>query len=327
MNAKNEKNNWHQMNVKDAVATLGTDLEKGLSEEEFKQRKQEYGPNEISAKKKRSAFMRFLDNFKEPLIYILLVAGLVSLFIGEKVDAAVIFGVALINAIISFIQEAKAERAISALSKSMVTRAKVIRNGKTVEIGSRDLVVGDVVIISSGDKVSADLRLAEARDLQINESPLTGESVPVSKNKEATPEDTALGDQSGMAFAGTLVTRGRGKGLVVATGQDTETGRISEMMEEGQSLQTPLTRKIHAFSRTILYIITGMAGLMFFLSLLKGINWAQGFHSAVALAVSAIPEGLPAAITVTLAIGVNRMAKRKAVIRKLPAVEALEARQ
>ncbi|MBD3379533.1 MAG: HAD-IC family P-type ATPase [Candidatus Omnitrophica bacterium] len=323
MNDQTEKKNWPQVDIKEAAASLDVDLEKGLSEEEIERRKEEYGPNEIAGKKKRSALMRFLDNFKEPLIYILLVAALVSFLIGERVDAAVIFGVALINAIVSFIQESKAENAIYALSKSMVTRAKVIRNGKTIEVASRDIVPGDLVVISSGDKVSSDMRLVETRDLQINEASLTGESVPVSKNTDATPEDTVLGDQTGMAFAGTLVTRGRGKGVVVATGQSTETGRISQMMEDSQSLQTPLTRKIRDFSRKILYIITGMAGLMFFLTIVKGINWTQGFHSAVALAVSAIPEGLPAAITVTLAIGVNRMAKRNAIIRKLPAVEAL----
>lgn len=323
MSAHAEKKNWHQMSIEEATNLLDTDLAKGLSQEEVKRRAEEYGPNEIIGKKGRSAFLRFLENFKQPLIYILLIAALVSLLIDEGLDAAVIFGVAVINAIVSFIQESKAERAISALSKSMVTQAKVIRGGKTVEVASRDIVPGDVIIISSGDKISADMRLVEVRDLQINESALTGESVPVTKNTDSTAEDTVLGDQTGMAFAGSLVTRGRGKGLAVAIGEETETGRISQMMQESQGLQTPLTRKIHAFSRTILYVIIGMAGVMFFLTFIKGISWINGFQSAVALAVSAIPEGLPAAITVTLAIGVNRMAGRNAIIRKLPAVETL----
>ncbi len=323
MPVKTEKKNWHQMKTKEVADLLDADLTTGLSEEEVERRIEEYGPNEIGGKKSKSAFIRFLDNFKQPLIYILLIASLVSLLIGEKLDAAVIFGVAIINAIVSFIQESKAERAISALSKSMVTQVRVVRGGQTAEIGSRDVVPGDVIILSSGDKVPADMRLAEVRDLQINESSLTGESVPVSKNTEPTGKDAVLGDQTGMAFAGSLVTRGRGKGLAVSTGEDTQTGRISQMMEEGQGLQTPLTRKIHAFSHTLLYAIIGMAGLMFLLTFLKGISWVDGFQSAVALAVSAIPEGLPAAITVTLAIGVNRMAGRHAIIRKLPAVETL----
>ncbi len=323
MTAQAEKKNWHQMSISDIADLLETDVSKGLSPEEVSRRAEEYGPNEISGKKGRSAIMRFLDNFKQPLIYILLVAALVSVFIGEGLDAAVIFGVAIINAIVGFIQESKAERAISALSRTMVTQVKVIRGGKTVEIASREIVPGDVMVIASGDRVSADMRLAEARDLQINESALTGESVPVTKNTETAPDDASLGDRTGMAYAGSLVTRGRGKGLAVATGQDTETGRISQMMEESRGLQTPLTRKINAFSQNILYAISGMAVLMFLLTFLKGVSWIEGFQSAVALAVSAIPEGLPAAITVTLAIGVNRMAKRHAIIRKLPAVETL----
>ncbi len=323
MSAQTENKNWHGMDVQKVVDALNTDPEKGLSKEEAKTRAQEHGPNEISGKKPRPEILRFLDNFKQPLIYILLIAAVVSFLIGEKIDAAVILGVALINAIVSFIQESKAERAISALSKSMVSRVRVIRGGTTSEVASRDIVPGDVIILSSGDKVPADARLAEVRDLQINESSLTGESVPVSKNTDPASQEASLGDRSSMAFAGTLVTKGRGKGLVVAIGQKTETGRISQMMEESRGLETPLTRKIQAFSRTILYAIIGMAGLMFLLTFIKGISWITGFKSAVALAVSAIPEGLPAAITVTLAIGVNRMAARHAIIRKLPAVEAL----
>ncbi len=318
-----EKMNWHDVSVKEVVEKMGTDISEGLSREEAENRIKEYGANEITGEKVKSKFMKLLDNFKQPLIYILLIAAAVSFFIGERVDAAVICGVAFINAIIGFIQEQKAERAISALAKSVVTEIRVIREGDTVKVSSKGLVPGDIVLLSAGDKVPADMRLVEARDLDINESSLTGESVPVHKSPEPADKDAIIGDQASMCFAGTLVTRGTGKGVVTATGSETETGRISRMMEESRGLETPLTRKIQVFSRTLIYVIMATAGLVFILAYLKGIPWIQGFKAAVALAVSAIPEGLPAAITVTLAIGVSRMAKRHAIIRKLPAVEAL----
>ena len=320
---KNPQPTWHALGVEEAVERLKSDPSRGLEEKEAEKRREEHGPNEITGRGRKPALIRFLEHFRDPLIYILVIAGTVSVLIGKGIDGAVIYGVAFLNALIGFIQEAKAANAIAALAETVVTEIGVLRGGKKTKIPSREIVPGDVVLLASGDKVPADLRLFEARNLQTNESALTGESVPVEKTTEAAEEDAGIGDRSSMAFAGTLVTGGMGKGVAAATGTDTETGRISKMMEESRGLETPLTRKIRGFSKNLLYIILGLAGLTFLLTLLQGLGWIDGFQAAVALAVSAIPEGLPAVITVTLAIGVNRMAGRHAIIRKLPAVEAL----
>ena len=314
---------WHHLAEADVVARLGADPSAGLTPDEVEARQNRFGPNEVAAKSGKSPLMRFLLEFNQPLIYVLLVAGTVALLLRDWVDAGVIFGVTLINAVIGFIQESKAENAIAALARTVVTEATVLRAGEKARIPSRELVPGDLVLLSSGDKAPADIRLLSARDLQINESALTGESTPVEKNPEPLPEDTSLADRANMVYASSLVTFGQGKGLVVAIANDTETGRISQLIEKSTGLETPLTRKIQGFSRTLLYIILGMAALSFLVSLLTGLAWGEGFKAAVALVVAAIPEGLPAVVTVTLAIGVGRMAQRHAIIRKLPAVEAL----
>ncbi|MFA6636370.1 MAG: HAD-IC family P-type ATPase [Candidatus Omnitrophota bacterium] len=322
-NKNMDNKDWHHMSVQEAVEALNTDLAGGLARDEITKRLKEYGPNEVSAEKDKSVLMKFLDNFKQPLIYILLVAAVVSFTIGERLDAMVICGVAFINAFIGFVQEFKAERAIAALAKSVVSENLVIREGNAEKMDSSGIVPGDIVQLSSGDRVPADMRLYEIRDLQADESALTGESVPVQKGTDPAEKDAGVGDRTSMVFAGSLITRGTAKGIVTSTGKNTETGKISRLMDENKGFETPLTRKIHAFSKTIIYFILAMAGLIFVLAFLKGIPWIESFKAAVALAVSAIPEGLPAAVTVTLAIGVNRMAKRNAIIRKLPAVEAL----
>jgi len=243
---------------------------------------------------------------------------------GGSVDAAVILGVVLINAWIGYLQEAKAERAIEALARSLVTETTVIRAGKNRRVPSTELVPGDVVLLTSGDKVPADLRLVATRDLQIAEASLTGESASIEKTAEAqlAPE-TLLADRANMAYASTLVTYGQGRGVVVATGDHTEIGRISEMISAATSLETPLTRKMAAFSHKLLILILLLAALVLGVGVARGERLEEIVSSAIALAVGAIPEGLPAAVTVTLAIGVARMAKRRAIIRKLPAVETL----
>jgi len=253
----------------------------------------------------------------------LLIAGAIKALIGQWVNAWVIWGVTLINAIIGFVQESKAESAIAALASSVQTNATILRNGQKVQVPSQELVPGDLVLLTSGDKVPADLRLIQSRNLQVNESALTGESVAIEKNTEPVDANAVLAERSNMAYAGSFVTFGTGKGIVVAIGEATETGRISQLMEQGTSLKTPLTRKFDKFSRTLLYIILGIAALTFAVGLGYGNSWASMFEAAVAFAVSAIPEGLPAVVTVTLAIGVSRMAKRHAIVRKLPAVETL----
>lgn len=314
---------WHQISTADVAADLKTDLSMGLSSLEVPQRHEVYGFNELKGKAEKSPVIRFLMEFNQPLIYILLVAGIVTLLLKDWVDAGVILGVTLINAVIGFIQESKAENAIAALAKSVTTEATVIRDGQKVRLNSRELVPGDLVLLASGDKVPADMRLVELRDLQVSEAALTGESLPVQKSNAPLALETVLADRLNMAYAGSLVTFGQARGIVVAIANQTETGRISQLIEQSTGLETPLTRKIERFSKTLLYIILGLAALTFAVVVGKGGSWTEGFKAAVALAVSAIPEGLPAVVTVTLAIGVSRMAQRHTIIRKLPAVETL----
>ena len=314
---------WHQISTADAAKYLQTNLSTGLSSAEILQRQERYGFNELKGKAGKSPIVRFLMEFNQPLIYILLVAGIVTLLLRDWVDAGVILGVTLINAVIGFIQESKAENAIAALAKSVTTETSVIRNGQKVQLNSCELVPGDLVLLTSGDKVPADLRLVSLRDLQVSEAALTGESLPVQKSTEPLALETVLADRLNMAYAGSLVTFGQARGMVIAIANQTETGRISQLMEQSTGLETPLTRKIERFSKTLLYIILGLAALTFAVVMGQGGSWTEGFKAAVALAVSAIPEGLPAVVTVTLAIGVSRMAQRHAIIRKLPAVETL----
>lgn len=314
---------WHNLSIDDVARQLKADSEKGLSSEEVAERHNRFGSNQLTAQKKQSAWLQFLQQFNQPLLYILLVAGLVTAFLQEWIDSGVIFGVTLLNAIIGFVQESKAENAIAALAKSVATEATILRSGQKQVVSSSDLVPGDLVLLSSGDKVPADVRLIEARDLQVDESALTGESVPVEKELQPLEANTPLAERTNMAYTGSLVTFGQGRGLVVAIGEMTETGHLSELMQQSTTLETPLTRKIDKFSKTLLYIILGLAAFTFAVGIAQGFSWIEVFKAAVALAVSAIPEGLPAILTVTLAIGVSQMAKQHAIIRKLPAIETL----
>ncbi|MEM6438043.1 MAG: HAD-IC family P-type ATPase, partial [Cyanobacteria bacterium P01_D01_bin.115] len=286
-------------------------------------RYEKHGWNELQFKPGKPAWLRFLLQFNQPLLYILLLAGVVKASLGSWTNACVIWGVTIINAVIGYVQEAKAEGAIASLAKAVTTEASVIREGQTLRIPSRDLVPGDIVLLASGDKVPADVRLLKVRNLQVDESALTGEAVPVEKAIQLLSPDTSLADRTNMAYAGSFVTFGQGQGLVVATANATEVGQISQSMERQVSLSTPLTRKFAKFSRTLLYAILALATLTFAIGVGQGESWVYMFEATVALAVSAIPEGLPAVVTITLAIGVNRMASRHAIIRKLPAVEAL----
>ncbi len=305
------------------VEHWSSDAEAGLAAEEVARRYETYGWNELQFQPGKPAWLRFLLQFHQPLLYILLIAGSVKALLGSWTSAAVIWGVTVLNAIIGYVQEARAEGAIASLARAVTTETTVLREGQSLRIPSRDLVPGDVVLLASGDKVPADLRLLKVRHLQVDESALTGESVPVHKSIEPLPPDTPLADRTNMAFAGSFITFGQGTGLVVAIGNGTEVGQISRSMEQRVSLSTPLTRKFARFSRTLLYGILSLATLTFAIGLGQGESWLYMFEAAVALAVSAIPEGLPAVVTITLAIGVHRMASRHAIVRKLPAVEAL----
>jgi magnesium-transporting ATPase (P-type) len=314
---------WHHLSTGEVVDRLETTVERGLDGPEVERRTRQFGPNALAVQKNKSPLLLFAQQFNQPLVYILLVATLVTLFLREWVDAGVIFGVVLVNALIGFIQESKAIKAIESLSQTMVTTATVRRGGARRQIPAAQLVPGDIVLLHSGDKVPADLRLLTVKELQVDESALTGESVPVQKDNGVQPADTVLADRLNMAYSSTLVTYGIATGVVVATGNGTEIGRINELIASADILATPLTKKIARFSGLLLYVILGLAAVTFFVGVMRGETWIDMFMAVVALAVGAIPEGLPAAVTITLAIGVNKMAKRNAIIRKLPAVETL----
>lgn len=305
------------------VEILGTSAQKGLSESQVEERREKYGLNKITTQKQQHALVRFLLQFHQPLIYILLVATVVTLLLGEYIDAAVIFAVVFVNALIGYIQETKALKAIDALSKSMTTSAQVIREGRKQVVDARQLVPGDVVVLQAGDKFPADVRLLQLRDLKADESALTGESVAVEKNTAPVEAEDVLGDRFCMGYAATVVTYGHGRGVVVATGDETEVGKIQQSISSAQELETPLTRKIKHFSRLLLWVILVLSVLVFAFGLWRGESAADTFMVAVALAVSAIPEGLPVAVTIMLALGVSKMAARRAIIRKLVAVETL----
>ncbi len=314
---------WHQLEADEVVAHLQTNDDDGLSDDEARRRLERFGPNELTGSAGRSAIRKFIEQFNQPLIYILLIAGVVTLLLREWIDAGVILGVALLNAIIGFVQEAKAEGAIAALARSVTTEATVIRDGEKHRIPSSRLVPGDLVRLGSGDRVPADMRLTWVRNLRVSEASLTGESVPVEKLNRPLAADTPLADRTNMVYAGSYATMGQALGIVVATGDATETGRISGLLEESADLSTPLSIKFRRFSRILLYAILVLAAVAFAVGIAYGDPWVDVFKAAVALAVSAIPEGLPAVVTITLAIGVSRMARRNAIIRSLPAVETL----
>ena len=314
---------WHELPGGKATTALETDPDHGLSADEAAARLARYGPNELARRRGHGPLVRFLLQFHQPLVYILLAAGAVTIALGEIVDATVIIGVVLANAIIGFVQEAKALTAIEALARTLVTVATVVRGGSRVRVPAAELVPGDVVVLQSGDKVPADLRLLRVRDLRVAEAALTGESVPSEKQSDPLPSATPLADRSNMAYATTLVTYGGGTGVVAATGERTEVGRISQLIATADNLATPLTRRIAQFSKVLLILILGLSAINFAIGLARGLPASEMFMASVALAVAAIPEGLPAAVTIVLAIGVTRMARRRAVVRKLPAVETL----
>ncbi|GAB4567715.1 MAG: cation-transporting P-type ATPase [Haliangiales bacterium] len=313
----------HSKELSEVLSGLQSDVERGLSEDEAKRRLEHNGPNRMTARRGTPAWRKFLEQLIQPLVVVLILAAVVSALLGHTADALVIFAVVLVNSVIGFLQEYRAERAIAALDALVVTEASVVREGTPHRVPSDQLVVGDVVLIGSGDSVPADLRLLKTHDLQVEEAALTGESVPVFKEVGTFPEDTVLGDRANMAYAGTVVTFGRGRGLVVATGDDTETGRIAGLLASTQEFATPLTRRIAAFSKLLVWVVLVVAAALLAIEALRGSSLMATFNAAVALAVGAIPEGLPAAVTVLLAVGVQSLARRRALVRKLPAVETL----
>jgi magnesium-transporting ATPase (P-type) len=321
----NARKDWHAR-TGDEVRRHFEVPDGGLSAREAQERLGKYGPNRLPPPRRRGPFLRFLAHVHDVLIYVLLGAAVVTALLGHWLDFGVILGVVVINALIGFVQEGKAEKALDSIRAMLSLRAFVERDGKRLEIPAEELVPGDLVHVQAGDKVPADLRLVAVKDLRVDEAILTGESEPVGKSTDAAHPGAAVGDRFGMAYSGTVVTYGRGTGVVVATGAATEIGRISEMLATVETLTTPLLRKMAAFARWLTVGILALAGGTFAFGYFgRDYTAVDMFLAAVGLVVAAIPEGLPAIITITLAIGVQRMARRNAIIRRLPAVETLGA--
>ncbi|MGC1235851.1 MAG: HAD-IC family P-type ATPase, partial [Xanthobacteraceae bacterium] len=315
---------WHAVSAAEVVKRLATNGEKGLDAAEASTRLQKYGPNRLPEGKKRGPFMRFLAQFNNILVYVLLGAGFTKLMLNLWVDAGIIFGVVVLNALLGFIQEGKAEKALDSIRNMLSAEARTVRGGETRMIPAEQLVPGDVVILESGDKIPADLRLVDAKNLRTEEAALTGESVPADKGTDVMPANATVGDRENMAFSGTMVVSGRATGVVVATGSETELGRINQLLASVSSLETPLLRQIKTFGYAVTAAIGVISVLIFaYGKWVKGMDFVELFQAVVGIAVSLIPEGLPALITITLAIGVQRMAQRNAIIRRLPAVETL----
>jgi len=314
---------WHTLSAAEAQKHLGVDFRFGLDDAEVRRRAELYGPNALPQGKRTTALVRFLRQFNNALIIILLIGAAITTALGDITDASVILGVVLLNALIGFLQEGKAVAALEALSSTVRGETTVLRAGKRRRISITDVVPGDIVLLEAGDRVPADARILRVKDCTVAEAALTGESVPVTKHVDMLPPDTVVADRTNMVFASTVVTAGAATVIVTATGASTEVGAISALLDEPVSLQTPLTRTIERFSKLILYGILVLAGLTAGIGLLRGQSALDVVLASVALAVGAIPEGLPAAVTIILAIGVSRMAKRKAIIRRLAAVETL----
>jgi magnesium-transporting ATPase (P-type) len=315
--------NWYQCESDRTLADLNTS-EYGLTDTEVKERLQKFGPNKLADEGKISKLELLVHQFKSPLIYILLIAAVVTAFLQEYKDTGVIVAILLINALVGYIQEYKAEKNVRALKKMVVAKARTLRDGKELEVKSEELVPGDIVFLASGSRVPADMRLIKVIELKADESMFTGESIPAEKITAAIPEDNLTpGDQKNMAFMGTVVVNGRARGVVVATGARTVLGRIAKDVQELGLTKAPLQEKIDRFANTIGIIVLVASALLFVIGILVGISAQDMFMTAVAAAVAAIPEGLPIVVTITLAIGVARMAQRNAIIRKLPAVETL----
>ncbi|ANK61305.1 MULTISPECIES: cation-translocating P-type ATPase [Loigolactobacillus] len=325
--AQQQKQPYYQQSSKELLTKFST-TDAGLSKQEAQQRLTQNGPNSLVANKRKNVLQRFIDQFKDFMIIVLLVAALVAGFSGEIADAVIIMLVVILNAVFGVFQEMQAEAAIDSLKEMSAPKANVLRGGNVVTINSEDIVTGDIVLLEAGDVIPADLRLIEAQQLRLEESALTGESVPVEKSVKAlnagTDEKVSLGDQINMAFMNSNVTNGRGVGLVVATGMQTEVGRIAGMLNQADETKTPLQENLNHLGKVLTWIILGLSVLIFVLGLLnRQESVLNMLLTAISLAVAAIPEGLPAIVTITLALGTKRMAKRHAIVRKLPAVETL----
>ncbi len=315
---------WYKKSKNEILQELDVDEKNGLSSTEALRRLEKYGKNKLETKKKKTLFKQFLSQLKDVMIYILIIAAIISVFLGEISDALIILLVIIINAVIGVIQESKAEKALDALKELSTPKALVKRDGSLKEILSEDIVPGDIVIIDAGRYIPGDLRLIDTANLKIEESAFTGESVPSEKDASFLPDkEIPIGDQNNMAFMSTLATYGRGVGVVVGTGMNTEIGKIAKMIEQEENDETPLQKKLSELGKILGFLAVGICILIFIISFFQGRDLLEMFLTSISLAVAAIPEGLPAIVAIVLALGVQRMVKKNAIIRKLPAVETL----
>jgi len=314
---------WHRKDTNEAIEALNSSIQ-GISSEEAQKRLAEYGPNELKEKKKKTPLMMFLDQFRDFMILVLIAAAVISGIIGEPSDTIAIAVIVILNAVIGFIQEYRAEKAMAALKRMSAPTATVIRDGVHAGIPASEIVPGDIVLLDAGSFVPADMRLVETAQLRLEEAALTGESVPVDKHTGALQDETIpLGDRKNMAYKGTMVAYGRGSGIVTATGMDTELGRIAKMLQEEEEVKTPLQKRLAGFGQRLALAILAICAVVFSIGVFRGEQPIVMFLTAISLAVAAIPEALPAVVTISLAIGARKMVKQNALIRKLPAVETL----
>ena len=318
------KQKWHTLSSEKVLGTFQVSKEGGLSTKQLSKHLAEYGPNQLQQGEVISPLSILLSQFKDFMVIVLLIATLISGFLGEYTDAITIIAIVIINAILGFMQEFRAEKSLQALKEMAAPNAKVVREGIIKTVPAVEVVPGDIVFIEAGDRVPADLRLLEVQDLYIEESALTGESVPVNKRTEVLEfDDIPLGDHRNMAFMGTMITRGNGIGVIVETGMSTEMGRIADLIQSTEEMETPLQRRLEQLGKILVVLALGLTALVVVTGIYHGQNAYMMFLAGVSLAVAAIPEGLPAIVTIALALGVQRMIKRKAIVRKLPSVETL----
>ncbi len=321
---KKNKDIWHALGTEDVLKQLNTFSETGLSNEEAERRLEEFGPNQLAEKPPTSFWRMLWDQFNNFVVMMLIVASIISALLGDYIEAAAIMAIVVLNAALGVFQERRAEQALAALKKLAAPEAHVIRSGSRKIIPSIEIVPGDLVLMDAGNFIPADVRLIEAINLRIEEAALTGESVPVQKDANIRLEqDIPLGDRKNTAFMGTLVSYGRGRGIVVDTGMSTQIGLIAEMLQSVEEEQTPLQRKLDQLGKTLGWAAMAICGLVFAVGLLRGYEPLEMFIVAVSLAIAAVPEGLPAVVTISLAIGMREMIKRHALIRKLSSVETL----
>ena len=315
--------NWYNMTKGEVVEELETS-EGGISSDEVERRRKVFGLNQLDEAERPSMILMFLAQFKDFMVVVLLAATLISGLLGEYLDAIAIILIILMNGILGFVQERKAEKSLQALKQLSSPKMKVLRDGDWTTIPALEAVIGDIVRIESGDRIGADLRLLTCQGLQIEESALTGESLPVNKHPEAIrDEQPGPGDQQNMGFMGTLVTKGKGVGVVTATGMKTEMGKIAHLIQSADTMATPLQNRLEQLGKVLIAAALLLTALVVVLGIIQGRDVYSMFLAGVSLAVAAIPEGLPAIVTIALAIGMQKMSKRKAIVRKLPSVETL----